>query len=125
MVKVNFFLSKLNELTSNDMIAGNGRYMFMIKLIFEPSYPPSRASQCGGVVSIGVFWFYFVSFSYNGVCFLRFIFYCMLAQYQVSFPKDVSLTERTSKMIVPPKEFYLSVSIGTFLTNYDLTYRKL
>ena len=34
------------------------------------------------VVSIGVFWFYFVSFSHNGVCFLRFIFNCTLAQYQ-------------------------------------------
>ena len=33
------------------------------------------------VVSIGLFWFYFVSFSYNGVYFLRFIFSCTLAQY--------------------------------------------
>ena len=34
------------------------------------------------VVSIGLFWFYFVSFLYNGVYFKRFIFNCTLAQYQ-------------------------------------------
>ena len=30
-----------------------------------------------------------------------------------------------SKIIVSPKEIQLSISIGTFLTNYDVTYRKL
>ena len=34
------------------------------------------------VVSIGLFWFYFVSFSYNGVCILWLGFNCMLIQYQ-------------------------------------------
>ena len=33
------------------------------------------------VDSIELFWFYFVSFSYNGVYFLRFIFNRTLAQY--------------------------------------------
>ena len=34
------------------------------------------------VVSIGLFWFYFVSFSYNGEYFLRLFFNRMLVQYQ-------------------------------------------
>ena len=33
------------------------------------------------VVSIGLFWLYFVSFSYNGVCFLRFISNRTLSQF--------------------------------------------
>ena len=52
------------------------------------------------VVSIELFWFYFVSFSDNGVCFLRFIY-------------------------SPPNKMWLSIPIGTFLTNYDVTNRKL
>ena len=34
------------------------------------------------VVSIGLFWFYFMFFSYSGVYFLRVYFNCMLGQYQ-------------------------------------------
>ena len=34
-------------------------------------------------------------------------------------------TKRASKIIVLPKELSLSVSIGTFLTNYDITNIKL
>ena len=56
-----------------------------------------------GVVSIGVFWLFFKPFSYNG-------------DYMVC-------VKRASKMIVPPKEMLLSFSIGTFLTNYDVTIR--
>ena len=33
------------------------------------------------VFSIGLFWFHFVSFSYNGVSFLQFSFHCALSQY--------------------------------------------
>ena len=39
------------------------------------------------------------------------------------FPKVVC-RKRASEMIVPSKEMLLSFSIGTFLTNYDITIRK-
>ena len=39
-------------------------------------------------------------------------------------PKELFCGKRASKMIVPPKEMLLSFSIGTFLTNYDVTIRK-
>ena len=44
----------------------------------------------------------------------------------VFFPhKKMVCGKRASKMIVPPKKMLLSLSIGTFLTNYDVTNRML
>ena len=43
----------------------------------------------------------------------------------VSLPIDQFLAKIASKTIVPPKEMLLLFSIGTFLTNYDVTCRKL
>ena len=41
------------------------------------------------------------------------------------FPhKNMVCGKRASKMIAPPKEMLLSFSIGTFLTNSDVTIRK-
>ena len=40
-------------------------------------------------------------------------------------PKMYFCAKRASKIIVPPKEMQLSVSIGTFLTLHDVTFRKL
>ena len=40
-------------------------------------------------------------------------------------PKMYLCAKRAIKIIVPPKENLLSFSIGTFLTNYDVTCRKL
>ena len=41
------------------------------------------------------------------------------------FLKMYICAKRAGKMIVPPKEMLLSFSIGTFLTYYDVTCRKL
>ena len=39
-------------------------------------------------------------------------------------PQKMVCGKRASKMTVRPKEMLLSFSIGTFLTNYDVTIRK-
>ena len=39
-------------------------------------------------------------------------------------PKKISWAKSVSKVIAPPREMLLSFSIGTFLTNYDVTNRK-
>ena len=60
---------------------------------------------------------------------------CSFISYTKNYPNGVLLCicpkmyfcakrERESKIIVPPKEMLLLFSIGTFLTNYDVTNRK-
>ena len=55
-------------------------------------------------------------------------------EYKTKGPKKLSqalkvalylCAKRASKIIVQPMEMLLSLSIGTFLTNYDVTDRKL
>ena len=66
----------------------------VIERPFNPPFPPPKfplynfchnifaVQHLKSLVSITLFWFYFVSFSYNGVCFRRFIFNCTINQYQ-------------------------------------------
>ena len=81
------------------------------------------------VVSIDLFSFSFMPFSYNGVYFQcqekNLILTSPNAQSGNICPKMLFCVKRTSKIIIPPKEMLLSFSIGTFLTNYYVTNRKL
>ena len=75
------------------------------------------------VVSIDFFRFSFMPFLYSGVDFRQQKIPFSNDQND-NFPKDVFWAKRASKIIVLPKEILSSFSIGTFLTNYDVTNRK-
>ena len=60
------------------------------------------------VVSIDVFWVFFIPFSYQGI-----------------FAQKYFCAKRASKIIVLPIEIILLFSIGTSLSNDDVTDRKL
>ena len=57
-------------------------------------------------------------------CLILVLFYALFVQWSVSLPKDVFLRRELVKLALP-KEILLSFSIGTFLTNYDITNWKL
>ena len=62
-----------------------------------------------------------MAFYYSNKMFLYILHTQLLDVFSQSY---FFCTKRASKIIVPPKEMLLSFSIGTFLSNYDVTNRK-
>ena len=127
-LKVGFILTDLplqtDQWTSQWIYNNISRLHWAILIVLCPFHTMEYVS-CGS---------FFIARSLNII--LQFIFHCTHDQYQSadSFWASNFLTltlcsyvpnTYNHKIIVLPKELWLFVSIGTFLTNYDVSNRKL
>ena len=90
-----------------------------------PNQPDKRDKN-----DIGLFWFSFMSFPYNGIYFLKVIFDRRLVNikgaHSVSLRKESIFAQREQvKLLSRPKKCSFQSSLEPFFTNYDTTDRKL
>ena len=111
-------LNKCGTITLKIIYVTADVFSFFLSLGFVKEMSRGRDEKCSNlgrrpagivVVSIGLFWFYFLSFLYKGVYFLCFFFNCKLGRYQ------------RCTLILPTfssaENYFLTLTLCSFVSN--------